>query len=404
MNVLILADTFGGERLDPAGFWLYQVARRWGERGHHTSVVCAGESAGELDPTPPGVNVWRPGAHEYEEALGEALAVEPNVVHIAGSRPFGPRVLEILRELPVLLDVHDFWPICPNDDLLRRPGLESCGEHFPYIGCGPCAGLPRLRAMEERAELVACARIVMAHSAFERTRLSAGLDRPVEQVEYGVDVLRFRPDEPAPPSDPAVAALFETRGRPRVLFLGPPTPARGAGRLTDLLVAMQTRVPDVQLVVAGRDGDNADWADVFKAEAAEMGLRDNAVLLPRVAFDDLHAVYAACQVAIAPGYAYEPGLFIVQAQAAGLPVVAHPSVGIEEWMGQGAEGLLVNARELGAFATSVAALLIDPIARNAFGESARLAALERHDFERSVVQLEELYRRAGARPTQSAAA
>lgn len=404
MNVLILADTFGGERLDPAGFWLYQIARRWGERGHHTSVVCPGEPGGGFDPTPPGVKLWRPGLQDYEEALGEALAAEPDVVHIAGSRAFGPRVLEILRDLPVLLDVHDFWPICPNDDLLHRPGLDPCGEHFPYLGCGACAGLPRLRAMEERAELLACARLIMVHSSFERARLTAGLERPIDQVGYGVDVVRFRPDDPAEPSDPAVRALFETRGRPRVLFLGPPTPARGAGRLTDLLVALQARVADVELVVAGRDGDNADWADIFKAEAGEMGLSRHAVLLPRVPFDDLHAVYAACQVAIAPGHAHDPGLFIVQAQASGLPVIAHPSAGIEEWMQQGGGGLIVNARELGAFATSTAALLIDPIARNAFGESARLAALERHDFERSVVQLEELYRRAGARPAQSAAA
>lgn len=403
MNVLMLADTFGGERLDPAGFWLYQIARRWGERGHHTSVVCPGEAGGVFDPAPPGVDLWRPAAHDYEAALGEALAVEPDVVHIAGSRSFGPRVLEILRDLPVLLDVHDFWPICPNDDLLRRPGLDACGEHFPFLGCGACAGLPRLRAMEERAELVACARLIMVHSAFERTRLTAGLDRPIDLVGYGVDVVRFRPDEPDEPSDPAVRALFETRGRPRVLFLGPPTPARGAGRLTDLLVAMQARIPDVELVVCGRDGDNADWADIFKAEAAEMGLSRHAVLLPTVPFDDLHAVYASCQVAIAPGHGHDPGLFIVQAQATALPVVAHPSPGIEEWMQQGDQGLIVNSRELGAFATSVAALLIDPIARNNFGESARLAALEQRDFERSVVQVEELYRRARAKP-QSAAA
>ena len=34
---------------------------------------------------------------------------------------------------------------------MRRPKLLPCGEHYPFHACGACAGLPRLRAMEERA-------------------------------------------------------------------------------------------------------------------------------------------------------------------------------------------------------------------------------------------------------------
>ena len=244
MNVVVLAEDFGGESLAPAGLWLDELSRSWEARGHEMLIVCnRPQPGGDTSQIMfrHGVKVWYPGPDRFEEALGEALGQPHDVVHVMGEGPYGSRVLEAFRDLPVLLDVHDFWPICPNNDLLRRPRLEPCGEHFPYHGCGECAGLGRLRAMDERSELVAAARMILVHSTLNRVRMSAGLGRPVDLLGYGVDVSRFRPDSPPPPKSPEIAKLYETRGRPRALFLGPPTIARGAGRLIDLLVALQAR-------------------------------------------------------------------------------------------------------------------------------------------------------------------
>jgi len=400
VNVVVLAEEFGGEGLSPAGLWLDELARSWEARGHQMLIVCSrphpqGDSSQITFRR--GIKLWHPGPDRFEEALGEALAEPIDVVHVMGDGPYGARVLEAFRELPVLLDVHDFWPICPNNDLLRRPRLEPCGEHFPYSGCGECAGLPRLRAMDERSELVATARAILVHSTVNRVRLSAGLDRPVELLGYGVDVTRFRPEDPPAPKAADVAQLFETRGRPRVLFLGPPTVARGASRLIDILVALQTRLPDAELVVAGRDPQNPDWGHVFQLEMRELGLADHVTLLPSVSPDDLPALYGSCLVAIAPGTGHPPGgLFMLQALASGLPVIAHPSAGVYEWIHQGVEGILVEANDVPAFAAAVATMLIDPHARKSFGESGRLAALESHDFTRTVAMLEEIYRSCGA--------
>ena len=143
--------------------------------------------------------------------FGEALARCPmRSTSRAAARSAGasPRSFQ----LPVLLDVHDFWPICPNDDLLKRPGHEPCAEHYPFTGCGACAGLTRLRAMDERTELARAARVIVAHSDFMRTRLQTGLGRPVELIDPGVDTERFRPD-PAPPLAPEAAELFASRER-----------------------------------------------------------------------------------------------------------------------------------------------------------------------------------------------
>jgi glycosyltransferase involved in cell wall biosynthesis len=405
LRILLLTDGLEASALSEPALWLADLTTRWVANGHRVQAICLAPLESWQEPEdPPGVTVWRPSRDAFEAVLGEALALEPDVVHVTSPGPFGPRVVEILRELPVLLDVHEPWPICPNHDLLRRPSLDPCGEHYPFAGCGPCAGLSRMRAMEEKLELSSAARIVVAHSTFSRVRLSSGLGRSVELVPYGVDASRFR-ESPDPPRSAEVQAMAIDPERPRVLFLGPPTPARGAGKLIDIVVAVSARVPDVEFVVAGRDPQNPDWDQVFHAEARELGLSSFVRVLPKVPLEDLPALYASCKLAIAPLVHDEPGgLFLLQAMATGLPIIASPLGAVQDLVHQGDEGLLVPPRELASFANAICTLIVDPMARMAFGESARLAVVEHHDFERSAFALDALYERLRPRPAQHAAA
>jgi len=392
VKLLLVVDDLQATSLDEPGLWLSDLAARWPGRGHRVEIVCLRAGLPPADP-PPGVAVHSPGPDEFEAAFGECLESQPDVVHLASGGPFGPRVVEILRELPLLLDVHDFWPICPAGDLMRRPRLLPCGEHYPFHGCGACAGLARLRAMEERVQLVATAGVVLAHSIFNRVRLNAGLGRAVELIDYGVDTSRYRPD-PDPPWQPQIMEMFATRDRPRVIFLGPPTPARGGERVIDILVALRARLPEVEMVVAGRDPDNPDWDQMIEVEVQELGLAENIRVLPSVPVRDLPALYASCQVAFSPMMGGEPGgLFVEQALACGLPIVASPHGALQDLVREGKEGLFVPSRETAAFADALCALLMDPNARVCFGEAARLRAVESHDLQRSVFQLEELHHR-----------
>lgn len=403
MRILFLVDDLDGTSLSEPALWLGDVMERWVSRGHRVDVLCRRPLEGEEPDDPQGMRVMRPSEKDFEVTLGEMLQTPPDVVHVATQGPFGPRVVETMDELPVLLDVHDYWPICPNDDLLRRPPMKACAEHFPYAGCGECAGLTRLRAMEERGELVRRASAVMAHSNVNRVRLQAGLDRPVDLVDYGVDAQRFCL-EPEPPLSPAVAELLSRRDRPRVLFLGPPSVRRGAALLVDLLVGMRSRVPGVELVVAGRDPAQPDADQVLWAEARELGLADSLRILARVPPHDLPALNAACDVGIAPSIGEEPAaLFVEQAMASGLPVIASPKGAHEELIRHGEEGLLIPPGDLGAFTAGICGLLLDPLARPVFRDAARLRALERHDRDRALLALEEIYERLSRGVQRSAA-
>ena len=187
------------------------------------------------------------------------------------------------------------------------------------------------------------------------------------------------------------------RARPRVLLLGPPTPARGGHRMLDLLIALNARVPGVELVIAGTDPGHPDASHILLAEAKELGVAAQLRMLPRVARGDLPALLAAADVGVAPGLGPEPlGLSLVQALATGLPIVAHPGGAVRSWLEDGRAGVLANAQHMGLFADAVAQLLTDDRARTSLSESARLAAIERHEIERAVFDTESLYERVRA--------
>ena len=394
MRLLFLADALDRYSLADSNLWTADLAAAFAARGHRVHIICVASLEPWQEPFDPlGVTVARPTDETFEAELGDALRLAPDVVHVSTRAPLGARVREILRELPVLLDVHDYWPICPNDDLLQHPRFEPCSLHHPDERCGPCAGLSRLRAMDARQDLASIARIVVAHSHGQRMRLVEGLRRPIELLTYGVDPQRYRA-RAGPPLESDVLQLLTLPPRPRVIFLGPPTHARGASRMLDLLVACRARLPDLEFVIAGRDLGNPDWHHMLFAEAREMGLGDYVRTLTRVPETDLPALFAASDVAAAPWIAEEAGANgILQAMATGLPVVGSPVGALSEIVRHGENGVLIPGDLTRPFATAICALLTDDMGRIVLGESARLHAIEKHDRERTLVRLEGLYDR-----------
>lgn len=394
MRLLVLTGGLETSTLDPAANWMYDLTTRLAARGHRVTVLCTQPpEPGVANDDPPGVGVWRSAETGLAAALTAALEHEPDVVHVAMTGPLAPEVASALTGVPVLVDLLDWSPLCPAGDLVTRPHGVACESHHPVAPCGSCVGHSRLRAMEPLAAFTRAGHRIVAHAGHVRDRAILALGRGVTLLPVGVDSTRFSMI-PAAPLSPEVAALTSVRSHPRVLLLGSPTPARGGLRVLDLLLALHARIPGVELVVAGTDPGNPDAPHVMLAEAKELGLATQLRTVPRLPRGDLPALLAAADVGVAPGLGPEPlGLSIVQALAAGLPVVAHPAGAVTGLLLDGRAGVLANANQMGLFADAVAQLLADPDARVALGEQARLAAIERHEIERAVFDTESLYDR-----------
>ena len=80
-----------------------------------------------------------------------------------------------------------------------------------------------------------------------------------------------------------------------------------------------------------------------------------------------------------------------------VPVVATDAGGLPEVVEHGVTGLVVPRGDATALAGAIGVMLEDPALRRRMGEAGRARALRLFDWDRTAEQLEEVYRKIGAR-------
>jgi glycosyltransferase involved in cell wall biosynthesis len=122
-------------------------------------------------------------------------------------------------------------------------------------------------------------------------------------------------------------------------------------------------------------------------EAAFALLGARAVFAGALPDAELPACYAACDLYVWPAVREAYGLAMLEAQAAGLPVVAGREGGVAEVVRHGVTGVLTPPREPKAFAQAVAALLADDARRHAMAAAARRFVADERSIDAAVTAL-----------------
>ena len=141
-------------------------------------------------------------------------------------------------------------------------------------------------------------------------------------------------------------------------------------------------MPEAEFVVAG-DGELRDELEQL-AEGTRvrfLGMRD-----------DVPELLASFDVFAFPSLFEGLCLAVIEAQAAGIPVVATPVGGIRETVVDGETGLLVPTEDPPALAAAIRRLLEDRPAAEAMAAEARRRVRERFSIERMVDATLALYR------------
>jgi glycosyltransferase involved in cell wall biosynthesis len=158
---------------------------------------------------------------------------------------------------------------------------------------------------------------------------------------------------------------------------------KGHRDLVAAAVQVLERHPDVRFVVAG-DGE-------LRAELQELArpLGDRFVFLGDR--DDVPDLLASFEVFAYPSHFEGLCVAVIEAQAAGVPVVATPVGGIPENVVEGESGIVVPPGDPDALAAAISRLLDDPDLARALAERARPRVLERYTRERMVERTLALY-------------
>lgn len=140
--------------------------------------------------------------------------------------------------------------------------------------------------------------------------------------------------------------------------------------------------PRFQLLVIGAGPGEA----AVRAAFAPLGSR--VVFHGAADPGDLPALYAACDLYVWPAIKESWSMAFIEAQAAGLPVVAGRSGGVSSVVADGVSGILAAEGDPEGFAAGVRRLL-DPGTRRTMGTAARERALDCHDIAAAATRLDE---------------
>ena len=185
------------------------------------------------------------------------------------------------------------------------------------------------------------------------------------QIPNGVDVESFASAAPLP-------------GYPRpgrtVLFLGRfDEPRKGMAVLLGALPAVVARFPDIEILIVGR-GDE----DELREDAGECA--QHLRFLGQVDDAEKAAALRSADVYCAPNTGGESfGIVLVEAMAAGVPVVASDLDAFRRVLADGRAGRLVPVEESVAMAEALIAVLEDPKLRARYSKAAS-AAVQRYDW------------------------
>jgi phosphatidylinositol alpha-mannosyltransferase len=204
-------------------------------------------------------------------------------------------------------------------------------------------------------------------------------DAAVEIVPNGVDVRAW--------AEPGTVAEGLPTGR-RIVWAHRLDPQKGFAVAVAAFSKIVADVPDAVLVVAG-DGAQREMLGLLTP-----GVRERVRLLGAVPNDELPPIHAAGEVFVAAATGQESfGIALVEAMAAGLPVVATDIPGYREVVTDGVDGLLVPPRDPEALAAGLVRVLTEPQLAERLGRAGRERARS-YDWSIVVDRLEELYGRA----------
>ncbi len=415
------------------------LARELMERGHRVHVLCLDRSGADEPFTTrtgdvEGVSVRRMayayGDHDRlarvvvnaraEDVVHAWTAETPcDVIHVHHLTGFGMGALRALSDVgaPLVMTLHDYWPLCPRGQMLRhdgalcaRPESDVCGRclastwpHLMPSAAGLALG-PRDEPLADDAAAAAArtafalemlalpARLFTPSAAARAVYVAAGVAperisvcaNGIEARELAAEVERLRADAGAPPGSPHASAAEIRLG-----VLGSVLPSKGVLELARALVAADA--PGLVLEIHG-DLPAYHGDDGYVRELRALAARDARVRVhgpyPRAG---LAAILARLDGVAAPSRWQEVfGLSVREARAAGLPVLVSDAGGLAEVAGDGSAGLVVPRDDRDAWVAALTRFAREPGSRAAWAgapASVRSAREMMLELERAYVEV-----------------
>jgi len=265
----------------------------------------------------------------------------PFVAHYAG--------LKAARrfDLPVVATYHTLF--------------EECLEHYvPFLPAGWLRAQARSWSRRQCNVLDA---VIVPSSAMEARLAGYGVTQPMEVIPTGIPLRQFEGGD---------RAAFRSRlgidaERPLALFVGRLSHEKNIGFLLEAMRHLRENCPRALLLITGEGPAMPD----LQRTVQDLGVSEQVRFLGYLDRErDLPDCYAAADVFAFASPNETQGLVLIEAMAAGLPVIALSAMGTADIL-EPRQGALVPAGAPEEFAAAMARIFANPQERSRLAENAR---------------------------------
>ena len=359
MNIM---EIVSGRRAGGAVCHCLMLSRELARRGHRVTLVC------------------RPEAWIVGQLAGEDVEIVESDLHRWPT--------DELRRIAALVEECEIEVV--HTHLSRA---HSFGVLLRWFSRVPCVATAQSRHIDLHWMLND--RVIAVSDATRRYHRSYNLVRADRMVTIHnfVDYDRFS-RAPAEVRAATRASLGVDDASPLVGIVGSVRPGKGQLRLVGAMPKILAAAPETRLLMVG-EADEETYVARIKATADRLGVASQIEWTGR--FEDARAAMAALDVLALPTSEASIPLSMLEAMAAGLPVVATDMGGIPECIVPGETGTLVPLGDLDALVSAIVALVRDPAMRRRYGEAGRRLVSERFSPEQQTASIESVLAEAARR-------
>lgn len=298
---------------------------------------------------------------------------QPDIVHVHHPFLLGSTGLHMGREfgLPVIFTYHTQYEkyahYLPWDTQMVQALAVNLGARFANQ----------------------CDAVIAPSSDVQQMLLDREVEVPVEVIPTGVDLGFFRQGDP----DWLRRHLKIPTGDRILLFVSRLAPEKNIGFILEAFARLNPEKRGYQLVLTG----SGDEKEQLERQAAALQVRDRVHFTGTLTGPDLSSTFRGADLFVFASLTETQGMVVLEAMAAGLPVVALEAPGVRDIVTSGYNGFLCTPGDLEAFAASVEKVLSD----QSLFEQLRQGALSRAgglSVEATAAAVEQVYARAQRSP------
>jgi glycosyltransferase involved in cell wall biosynthesis len=224
--------------------------------------------------------------------------------------------------------------------------------------------------------------LVIAPSAgLERVLVGLGVQSPIVVLPNGIDLAPFR--QPREPLTPESLGLLP--GGVILIYVGRLGPEKNLTFLVRAFAGVASAYPEARLLLVGEGPERDNLED----HVSRSGLRGRVGFTGLVDYVDLPIYLATADAFVTASVTEVHPLSVIEAMAAGLPVLGITSPGIEDTIEDGKTGYLAPD-DLPAFTAKMTRLVAEREGRREMSQRARQAS-EAYAIERTSSRLMEHY-------------